>query len=424
MQTASEDADLDQRLDTADGFSVWSHLLALAVVLILFGSLMGPLSSIATVRLAVVIAGLGVVRALAVHGAIAWRTVLMAALLALVVGFRAYLDPPTSAYGQMKWTNFCTLTSVTMATAAAVTSRRTVHALAMWWVIAGVVLAGLALLDPAAGSGRAQVEGSNPVWLGRAIAASMVIGVWIGVTRIWRWWRLTLVLPILAAGLLATGSRGPALAAAVGIVVLLLAPTARRSKQVLWLVVLVMGFVFAAPFVPALSNSRFGQFVTDVDVTGESRSAMWLTAARTIPDHPWGVGLGDWAPATMSRFDWPHNIFLEVFVEQGWLVGGCLVVLVFAVFRGLWRNSGSDPVLQLAVALLATETIHVSTSGDLNARTFFFVLLFGVGQLNKQRFIPALSAPETEDVQEGRSSQRSMTDSRTLAMRVDIARRD
>ena len=415
------DGDTQQR----DSFSLTVHLLAIAVVVLLFGSLFGPLGGMATVATAVVVVGLAIIRSLARHGAMASRTILLAVVLVAVVAVRAYYDPPSTDYGHTKWLNFCTLTFATMAAAAAVTSRRNLRTLAMWWVFAGTVLAVLAVVGPAAATGRAQVNDSNPVWLGRAIASSVVITLWLCVNRTWRWWRFVLLLPILVAGLLATGSRGPALAAAVGMVVLLVAPTARRSKQLLWLVGAMIGLPLTAPTLPGVADSRLEEFLTEGNVNSESRTQLWTTAIHLIPDFPLGVGIGNWATVTGSQFDWPHNLFLEVFVEQGWAAGIGISVLVFVVFRRLWVRSGAEPGLQLALALLATETIHVSTSGDLNARTFFFVLLLGVALLHKQRFAPegvdkplsALATPHNSSAQRSRHPK-------SVASRSAIARRD
>ena len=367
-------------------FSLGPHILAAAVVLMLFASLLGPLNRTAVVVAAAGVIGLSLIGALARHGVVAGRTVLLVCLIVSVVAIRAYLDPPSSEYGHTKWVNFCTVTLATMMAAAAVLSDRTVRALSFWWVLAGAVLALLAISGTDTGSGRAQVDGSNPVWLGRAIAASTVVAVWMALSGVWRWWRTVLVVPLLVAGLLATGSRGPAMAAVVGVLVLLLVPTDRRSSRLIWVGLAGTAAFVVAPFVPAVAESRFGRFLAEGDVDGEARSSMWLSGLRAIPDNPWGAGLGEWSSAVYSPFAWPHNIFIEVFIEQGWLVGLLLVGLVVGVVRRLWRRSGNDPSLQLALALVLTETVHVSTSGDLNARTFFFVLLLGVSLLNERRF--------------------------------------
>lgn len=382
-----------QRPD-ADSFSLAAHVLAVGVIVLLFGTLLGPLGNPVVLGLSAAVVGLGILRALVRQGAIAGRTLFLAVLIAGVVALRAYYDPPVGDYGQTKWFNFATTTLATMAAATAVSNRRTVRAVATWWVIAGVALAALAFLDPGAATGRAEVDGSNPVWLGRAIAASVVITVWMGASGTWRWWRIVLLMPILGAGLLATGSRGPAVAAVIGIIVVFVTPTARRSSQVLWLFLAGATGALVAPLIPAVANSRFGQFIAQGDVGGEVRNMLWEVSLRAIPDYPFGVGVGQWSQATgITQHAWPHNLFLEVFVEQGWLVGLALLLLLMTVASRAWRKSGNDPALQLALALLATETIHVSTSGDLNARTFFFVLLLTVALLLRQRFEPYRDVP-------------------------------
>ena len=91
-----------------DRFSIGAHLVAIAVVLLLFGNLLGPLGSSVVLMGAAGVVGIAILRSLARHGAVAWRTVLLALLIALVVAIRAFYDPPMTTYGQTKWVNFTT----------------------------------------------------------------------------------------------------------------------------------------------------------------------------------------------------------------------------------------------------------------------------------------------------------------------------
>ncbi|MGN7246450.1 O-antigen ligase family protein [Janibacter anophelis] len=351
-------------------------------MVLLFATLLGPLNSTPVVAVAALVAAGGVVRALSVHPAAVGRTIMLCVVIAAVVAVRAYYDPPVSEYGREKWVRFCTLTLASMLAATAFTSMRFVRVLAGWWVVTGVVLAALALTGPMAATGRAQVDDSNPVWLGRAIGASLVIVLWLGARGVWRW-RFPLVLtPVLGLGLLATGSRGPTVGAVLGASIVLLLGTNGRSARYVWIVLLGVVGVLILPLVPGVQSSRIGQFASAGNVNGEERNTLWTTALQLISDHPGGAGLGGWAEASGTGFDWPHNLFLEVLVEQGWIVGAALIILVVGTLRRLLLRVGESPAAHLALALLATETVHVSTSGDLNARTFFFVLVLGVLWLN------------------------------------------
>ena len=76
-----------------------------------------------------------------------------------------------------------------------------------------------------------------------------------------------------------------------------------------------------------------------------------------------------------SRY--PHNLWLEVLCEAGWAAGGMLIAIVVRVAWRLVRASRTEPAAVLLLSLAAFEVVCVSVSGDLNARTFFFVLTLG-----------------------------------------------
>lgn len=376
---------------------MFAHLLGIATVVILFGSLSEQVGGrdglLVPVALAVV--GLGVAGTVASDARVVSRALLLVVAIGGVVALSAFMNPPGLGYGQEKWESFRVTTVLTMAGAVAMFKPRVLSALAFWIVIVGLLLAVQAGLGPTSTGGRAQVDDANPVWLARAIAASVVALVWFGASRRWRWWRVIVLVPILVAGLLATGSRGPAIAALAGSLAVLLAPTDRRSGRVVGVVGIGVLAAVLAPLIPAVANSRMGRFIAQGDPGEEARSQLWRTSLRAIPDHPFGAGLGEWSAVTNSSFRYPHNIFLEVFVEQGWLAGMLLAFLVFALLRRLWRASGADDSLQLALALLVTETIHVSTSGDLNARTFFFVVVLSTALLLRHRYAVRPDRQET-----------------------------
>jgi hypothetical protein len=67
-----------------------------------------------------------------------------------------------------------------------------------------------------------------------------------------------------------------------------------------------------------------------------------------------------------------------VFTESGVIIGALFLAIVGGIAIRLMRHAVFAPKANLVLALLAAETIAVSVSGDLNARTFFFLLGLGV----------------------------------------------
>ena len=71
---------------------------------------------------------------------------------------------------------------------------------------------------------------------------------------------------------------------------------------------------------------------------------------------------------------YPHNLFLEVFTEQGVIIGLSFTFIVLAILLRCLKASRTSPIALGVTALLVTEIIHVSVSGDLKAPIFFFLL--------------------------------------------------
>lgn len=235
------------------------------------------------------------------------------------------------------------------------------------------------MLAPSAANGRESAFESNPVWIARLFSSSIVIVAWLVVTKKLRPSVGLLFAGVLMAGLYASGSRGPVIAAMAGVVVVFVvaAPSGRWAGRGFTLALLMPVVLTFLLMVPAFATSRIGAFITGNSVDLE-RTQLWSGAMEVIRSNPLGVGLGGWAGAAGEPHHlWPHNIFLKVTSEMGWMAGLALTVLVFGTGARLFRKYRMDPAGRLVLALLVTEVIHVSTSGDLNARTFFFVLVLG-----------------------------------------------
>lgn len=310
-----------------------------------------------------------------VHPVVPFVTVLFGALVGT-----GLLNPPVTAYGAEKLTRLATLTLLSAAAAALIRSRAGLATFGRVWLGLATVLALVALVGGQEVAGRAVgFEGNNAIWLGRAMATGLVVLVWLRWTGRVRAVPAAALAGVLLGGLWVTGSRGPMLAAVLGVAVLAARPVLARTGRTLVLLFGALAGAAALAFVPALQESRLAAllFGRDQDVTADIRGELLTRGVAAAREHPGGTGYGGYmAAAGTEPVPYPHNLFLEVAVEAGWAVAALLILIVVFVAARLSRRPG-DPAAALLLALLAVEVLHVSASGDLNARTFFAVLTLG-----------------------------------------------
>ncbi|MGA4682976.1 O-antigen ligase family protein [Micromonospora sp. AB353] len=377
MVTVKQDV-RPQRDSTAAG----DYLRAAVLVLLLIGSML-PTTGFPLNELFAIVAVPFIIHALARRLPLIHPALGVVALLALLFGTVVYLRPPDSEYGIGKAQNLFTFTLFTALAAALLSDREQVVRWARLWLISGLCLSLFALLGDVDGAGRAiGMAGNNPIWLARAIGSPAVALVWLVYQR-----RIprSMAIPaglLLTAGLVATGSRGPAVAMLIGIT--LVFATAGRQQRlarvaIVLTPILIAGYA-AVTFGLVSADSRIGAFIVDPADTAYSSERLDLAQPTLglIADHPGGVGIGRWAEyAGIPRVAYPHNLWLEVLSEAGWVVGGLFILIVVRTVWLLSRTSRSEPTAALVLALLAFEIVVTSVSGDLNARTLFFTLALG-----------------------------------------------
>jgi O-antigen ligase len=354
---------------------------AVLLTLLLVGSLY-PISSISLVLVAALILMPFALWTMVAGLPTLHRSCCLVVLLATLVAVPTYLDPPHSEYGQAKVSSFLTLTLFTAVVAILVRDRADLIMWARVWVVSGVLLAVVALTGGVDAVGRATGEdGGNPIWLARAIGSPIIAVLWLTYQRLMPRWLACAIGALLLAALLATGSRGPFGGVVIGSIVVLAATSARdRTARIITAAALSASLVYVLVSLQLFTDSRIGEFVSDPGGSAGSsgRSELAGPTIDIILDHPWGVGFGNWrlyAPIGPHRY--PHNLWLEVLSEAGWIVGLTLVLLVVRIIIGLWKASRTDPSAALMLGLLTVEVASVSVSGDLNARTFFFMLTLG-----------------------------------------------
>lgn len=352
-----------------------------ALALLLCGSLLPPVAGIGIHVLAsIAVAPLVVYEILRYLPRIA--PVVVAALVVfgpLLIG--GTLNPPVGEYGIDKWSAFTTSSLLSGAAVAIIRDARHLVSFAKVWVVISVVLAATTLQQSGVVE-RAGGYAESPIWMGRALGLGVVCALWL------MWQRHVpraiglLAALIFVAAIVATGSRGPFLGMVAAVLALSLVISHGRLRRLLSLLAVAFLALVLAPSIASIRDSRLYQvFQTLGDGRSDQiREQMWSRSWQLLQREPSGVGVGSWqweAPSPTSH-RYPHNIFLEVGTEMGVLVGvALLVTVVLTIVRLAWlarQHAGAALVL----ALLVSEGIGVSVSGDMTARTFFAMITLGV----------------------------------------------
>lgn len=207
------------------------------------------------------------------------------------------------------------------------------------WVAGSLVLAlltvgNLALWDPTASQIRFFASGQDPNDTARFLdlgfpAAALLLAM--SRQRFERWLGLA-YFPIAALAVLATGSRGGAVAALLawfGCGALYLQRQDRTIARWTWAVPLLV--LAAWTLIPGATLARIATIANQIQGGDlNQRTAIWLwgwEAAKTSPF--WGYGAGTFASAAgLTPTDTAHNTALSILVEGG-AVGLCLAVAIF-----------------------------------------------------------------------------------------------
>lgn len=230
---------------------------------------------------------------------------------------------------------------------------------------------------------RLSLEGGNTISAARLVGAGVLIAFLRALmagrarSRI-VWWAVTVGGSLVIA---AIGSRGPfvaLVAAGLATVLLSIVFTGRRLRVVTWSAVAIGGlllFVFE-------QGDALGERFTLLLGQGGDEARRWLyrTALRSIEENPFGIGWGGFGrlPSVSSVVGgggaYPHNLFLEVFVEGGVVAGVALIVFIgFTLVR--IRRVSVDATGTAVFALAIYWLLAAQTSSDINANRMTWVAL-------------------------------------------------
>lgn len=176
--------------------------------------------------------------------------------------------------------------------------------------------------------------------------------------------------------MLATGARGPLVAAAGSIAILALQGTPGRRVKALTLTIAAG----AAAWWWASTQGYLVDRLTAIgDNSAQIRLDLYGAAWGAFLTNPFGSGWGGSAPtlglASGFPFDYPHNIVLEAAAEAGFLgVAGLAWVLTRAT-RTQWARRSQSPVEGAMLTLLAFFFLSSMFSGDLPSHRTLWVVL-------------------------------------------------
>ncbi|MCA2213272.1 O-antigen ligase family protein [Jidongwangia harbinensis] len=230
--------------------------------------------------------------------------------------------------------------------------------------------------------GRLNLDGQTAIGTARVLGASVVIAALIalgGGKYRWIWWAAAAVG---TAFTLAVGSRGPMISVLFSVAFAVVLARRFKGRRVSASAQLIGGFLALGAFVtvsPTAASDRIRLFLLG-DQEDVAREYLFDVALREIPKSPFGVGWGGFqVPRSFWGVDggtsvYPHNIFLEIAVEGGWLAAIAFVVFAFYALVGFIRNSVS---LESAALLgLGIYWFSVAqTSSDVNGNRMTWVML-------------------------------------------------
>ena len=226
---------------------------------------------------------------------------------------------------------------------------------------------------------RIAVLGGGPIIFGRVTGLSAIALVALVLLGRLRYRYLTL-LPLLLAMTILSGSRGPIIATALGLLVLLPTMVRRGWPLVITLALAIPGLLTLNAIIGERLQSVWQSRVVELLGSGiydSGRGELRSIAIYDFQESPLiGSGLGGYGVDISVIGAYPHNLILEIAGEQG-IVGLLLLFATLALgLAAFWANRGCPyaiPYLALAVSVF----VGAMVSGDFfDSRLLWFALLY------------------------------------------------
>lgn len=307
-------------------------------------------------------------------------------LLIVLLAIGLVLNPPGSAYGQIKSSQIMTAGMASAAVMLLLRTEKDVRTFA-WFTLA---LATSVSVGTFAGGefsqGRASAFDSNPIWSARGLVAGIICASWLLIWQKRHRGLLVISLVVCTLGGLRLDSRFALLAVLSGLILLVVSSRGPRTAYVTAIRQDRPLFTFVATLTVAglavlwFGGPRISQLLGNPWelVDGEVRIQLWANARDLWLASPGGIGVGEFQ--SLSYFGWiysyPHNFYLEALMEMGTVVGlGLIGFILFTLIRAVINPHRSGPSA-LAAGLLGSFVVAVNFSGDMNARVFYALIVF------------------------------------------------
>jgi len=244
---------------------------------------------------------------------------------------------------------------------------------------------------------RASLLGANPIAVSRSLAVIAAMMTVIGIRQSgWRRLASMFLLMLILLAIVSTGSRGPLFSFFAGIMVFTLMFESAVYRSRLFMVgggsILIVAALLLA--LPESLTTRFLQITQgDIIVTAggvervstiATRLNFWEMSlkqwAESIFSFFFGIGAGGFSSLFVWRdFRWyPHNIFVEVLVEQG-LVGLILLGLMIVIAVQLLLKARNEDIISehssVWIASMIVIFFTAQFSGDLNDNRILLMFL-------------------------------------------------
>jgi O-antigen ligase len=304
----------------------------------------------------------------------------------LIMSLSLLYTRPTE-YGSEKAFRFFLLTLLTaIAPCYLVRSLRDVTRLLLCLALAAASTAGVAIWRFGFGgeSGRLTTVGGSTDGLG--ICGGVVL-LWLyslsldkkTAVRLLLW---LLCIPFLTV-VLGSGSRAPLGFSIILIIVMIFRFSPNRRGQFI-LIISGLGTVAVStavlfPVLPVQSLQRIQGIVNyRADRSTQERVEAWHAASVAIQQEPLGLGFGGFAQkfswSNTSR-DFPHNIVLEIGVEQGWVVMLIFLTLLLLSLHRAYKSATISAKMVGPFVIFLFATLNAMVGGDLNDNKLLFAML-------------------------------------------------
>lgn len=320
--------------------------------------------------------------AVVLFGKISSRPILPLLALALAMAPGVIAATRYTVYGEMKVNQLATLVPLAVVGAALLLqSEKRRAAFVAVVALYSALIAGLTLAFPSEeylGANQWFAEGSNYIAASRSALAGMIV---LAMAALYGR-RYRLLAGAGAVGFfgvaLLTGARGPLIAAAAAFAIVLIARSRTRS-----LLAIATGAVpLYLAYLWLNSQGVISDRLANLDDTStEARQNLASVTLSTIGESPLGIGWGELShvfdasgQVAPGVYTYPHNIYLEMFAEGGWIAGIVFLAVLLIAFRRQVK-APSGLVENSILALFLFFAFSASVSGDLLSEKGVWVLL-------------------------------------------------